>query len=61
MSAGKDILIAISLAYVGRIMLKKSLSYDLFDWNRLLLCFLVVTLLHGEKYRVINYLCIMER
>lgn len=63
-SAGKDILIVISLAHgarVGGIMLKKRVSYDLVDWNRLLLCFLVVPLLHGETYQVINYLCIMER
>lgn len=51
-NAGKDTLTVISLAHgarVGGIMLKRESSYDLVDWNRLLLCFPVVTLLHGVK------------
>lgn len=51
-NTGKDTLIVISLAHDARvegITLKRESSYDLIHWNRLLLCFPVVTLLHGVK------------
>jgi len=51
-NAGKETLRVISLAHgarVRRIMLKREPLYDLVDWNRLLLFFSIVTLLHGVK------------